>query len=142
VILRRHTAPDRDVARRHGRVLAVFPVVSARVAATSVALFGIGLGWNFSYVAATAELAEDTNPAERGRVLGFAELLSGLLGAAAASSGGLALATAGLALAPVLWILWEVSRDTERGRPEPSGIVARFQSREPWRWPHGPNIRK
>ena len=30
------------------------------VAATSVALFGIGLGWNFSYVAATAELTERT----------------------------------------------------------------------------------
>jgi MFS family permease len=101
------------------------------VVATSVALFGIGLGWNFSYVAATAELAERTNPAERGRVLGFAELLSGLLGGILASLGGLALATVGLvglgvaglalALAPALWILWEASKHTERDCPEPFG---------------------
>jgi MFS family permease len=101
------------------------------VAAMSVALFGIGLGWNFSYVAATAELAERTNPAERGRVLGFAELLSGLLGAVLASLGGLALATVGLVglgvaglalvLAPALWILGEASKHTERDCPEPFG---------------------
>jgi hypothetical protein len=30
-------------------------------AATSAALFGIDLGWNFSYVAATVELTERTN---------------------------------------------------------------------------------
>jgi MFS family permease len=85
------------------------------IAATSVALFGIGLGWNFSYVAATAELSGRTVPAERGKILGFADLLSGLLGAGLASLGGLVLATtglvglsiAGLALvvAPAYWIL-------------------------------------
>jgi MFS family permease len=101
------------------------------IAAMSVALFGIGLGWNFSYVAATAELAERTNPAERGRVLGFTELLSGLVGATLASLGGLALATVGLvglgvaglalALAPALWILGETSKHTERDCPEPFG---------------------
>jgi MFS family permease len=101
------------------------------VAATSVALFGIGLGWNFSYVAATAELAERTKPAERGRVLGFAELLSGLLGAALASLGGLALVTVGLvglgvagltlAAAPAVWILCGASKATARDRPEPFG---------------------
>ena len=30
------------------------------VAATAIALFGLGLGWNFSFVAATAELADST----------------------------------------------------------------------------------
>ena len=85
------------------------------VAATSVALFGIGLGWNFSYVAATAELSGRTVPAERGKILGFADLLSGLLGAGFASLGGLALATTGLGglavaglalvMAPACWIL-------------------------------------
>jgi hypothetical protein len=82
---------------------------------SSVALFGIGLGWNFSYVAATAELSEGTVSAERGKILGFADLLSGLLGASLASLGGLTLATtglvglcvAGLALVvvPAYWIL-------------------------------------
>jgi MFS family permease len=85
------------------------------IAATSVALFGIGLGWNFSYVAATAELTERTGPAERGKILGFTDLLAGLFGAALASLGGIALATVGLvgigvagltlAVAPAFWIL-------------------------------------
>jgi MFS family permease len=86
------------------------------IAATSAALFGIGLGWNFSYVAGTAELAEKTNAAERGKILGFTDLLSNLLGAALASLGGIALATVGLGgfgaaglalvLAPVFVLLY------------------------------------
>jgi MFS family permease len=85
------------------------------IAATSLALFGIGLGWNFSYVAATAELADKTVPVERGKILGFTDLLAGLLSAALASLGGLTLAAVGLAgigvaglaltVAPTLWVL-------------------------------------
>jgi MFS family permease len=85
------------------------------VAATAVALFGLGLGWNLSFVAATAELADRTQPNERGRLLGFNDLLSGLTGAALALLGGLTLSEAGvvalalsataLVLAPAPWIL-------------------------------------
>ena len=85
------------------------------VAATAVALFGLGLGWNFSFVAATAELADSTHVDERGRLLGFNDLLSGLTGAALALVGGLALEVLGVAalaigafvlvLAPAAWIL-------------------------------------
>jgi MFS family permease len=84
------------------------------VAATAAALFGIGLGWNFSYVAATAELADRTAPVERGKILGFTDLCSGLLGAALALLGGLILSAVGLvglgvvglavAVAPTGWI--------------------------------------
>jgi MFS family permease len=85
------------------------------VAATAVALFGLGLGWNFSFVAATAELADSTQVDERGRLLGFNDLLSGLTGAALALLGGVALEVLGVAalaigafvlvLAPAAWIL-------------------------------------
>ena len=51
------------------------------VVGTAVALFGLGLGWNFSFVAATAELADSTQPWERGRLLGFNDLLAGMTGA-------------------------------------------------------------
>jgi len=61
------------------------------VAATAIALFGLGLGWNFSFVAATAELADSTLPSERGRLMGFNDLLSGLTGAGLALLGGAAL---------------------------------------------------
>jgi predicted MFS family arabinose efflux permease len=85
------------------------------VPATGVALFGLGLGWNFSFVAATAELADRTRASERGRLLGFNDLLSGGTGAALALIGGVALDVVGvgalavggavLVVAPALWIL-------------------------------------
>lgn len=85
------------------------------VPASMVALFGLGLGWNFSFVAATAVLSDMTEPAERGKLLGFNDLLAGLTGAGLALLGGLALTALGVAslaiggaalvAAPALWIL-------------------------------------
>ena len=85
------------------------------VPATATALFGLGLGWNLSFVAATAELADRTQPWERGKLLGFNDLLSGLTGAALALAGGVALTALGVAalaiggaalvIGPALWIL-------------------------------------
>jgi MFS family permease len=82
--------------------------------ATGVALFGLGLGWSFSYVAATSELVDLALPAERGRLIGFNDLLSGSTGAALALLGGLAYSHQGrnsvalggaVAVAlPALWI--------------------------------------
>ena len=65
--------------------------------ATAVLLFGLGLGWNVSFVAATAQLADATAPVERGKLLGFTDLLSGLLGASLALVGGFALDALGVA---------------------------------------------
>ncbi len=85
------------------------------VAASMVALFGLGLGWNFSYVAATAVLSDSTEASERGKLLGFNDLLAGLTGAGLALLGGIALTALGVAslaiggaalvIAPALWIL-------------------------------------
>jgi MFS family permease len=85
------------------------------VAATAVALFGLGVGWNLSFVAATAELADRTEPSERGKLLGFNDLMSGLTGASLALLGGAALSALGVAAlaiggavlvtAPAIWIL-------------------------------------
>jgi MFS family permease len=84
------------------------------VLATGVALFGLGLGWSLSYVAATSELVDLARPAERGRLVGLNDLLSGSTGAALALLGGLAYSHAGrnsialggaVAVAlPALWI--------------------------------------
>jgi MFS family permease len=94
------------------------------VPATALLLFGLGIGWNISYVAAAAELADLTSPQERGRLFGFNDLLASLFGAALALIGGLTLETYGvlalavgatiLVTAPAPWIL----RRTETGRPE------------------------
>jgi predicted MFS family arabinose efflux permease len=85
------------------------------VPAIAAALFGLGLGWNVSYVAATAELTERTRPWERGHLLGFNDLLSGATGAGLTLFGGLVLTTIGVAalaiaaaalvVVPGLWIL-------------------------------------
>ena len=85
------------------------------VFATAVLLFGLGVGWNLSFVAATAQMVDLTSASERGRLIGFNDLLSALLGASLALLGGYALDTIGVAAlaigataivaAPVLWLL-------------------------------------
>jgi MFS family permease len=91
----------RSAALFGGLVVMALSVISLlwidSVPATAVALFGLGLGWNFSFVAATAELADNTLPSERGRLMGFNDLLSGLTGAGLALLGGIALETLGVA---------------------------------------------
>jgi MFS family permease len=85
------------------------------VIATAILLFGLGVGWNVSFVAATAQMVDRTSAAERGRLLGFNDLLSGLLGAGLALLGGYALDAIGVAAlaigatvivaAPILWLM-------------------------------------
>jgi MFS family permease len=67
------------------------------VFAVAVLLLGLGLGWNISFVAATARLADRTSPAERGKLLGFNDLLGAMLGASLALLGGYALDAIGVA---------------------------------------------
>ena len=93
----------------------------------SLSLFGLGLGWNLSFVAATTELVSLAAPAERGRLIGLNDLVSSLTGATLALLGGLvyseygtgalAVAATVLAAAPGLWIV-------VRGRSRPSRAVA------------------
>jgi MFS family permease len=95
----------------------------------ALCLFGLGLGWNLSYVAATTELVSLSAPAERGRLVGFSDLLSSLTGAVLVLLGGvaysglgvssLALGGAVLALAPALWILLP---SLAGGRPSASSV--------------------
>jgi MFS family permease len=85
------------------------------VFATAVLLFGLGVGWNLSFVAATAQLVDLTGASERGKLIGFNDLLSALLGASLALLGGYALDSIGVAAlaigattivaAPVLWLV-------------------------------------
>ena len=62
-----------------------------------LSLFLLGLGWNVSYVAATAELIAHATPVERGRLVGATDLAAGLLGAALALLGGAAYTKWGVA---------------------------------------------
>ncbi len=85
------------------------------VVGTAIVLFGLGIGWNLSFVAATAQLADCASAAERGKLLGFNDLLAGLTGAGLAMLGGAALTALGVAalaiggatlvVLPAVWIL-------------------------------------
>ncbi len=101
------------------------------VAAIVFSLFALGLGWSFSFVAATAQLADCTSAAERGKLLGFNDLLSGLTGAGLSLLGGYALHAIGVAalgvgglllvLAPAGWIVRYSLRIREAGlAPSPA----------------------
>jgi len=81
----------------------------------AILLFFLGLGWNVSFVAATTQLANLAAPAERGKLLGFNDLVASLTGATFVLLGGyvlddfgvtaLALGVAVVALAPIVFIL-------------------------------------
>ena len=85
------------------------------VGSTAVLLFGLGLGWNFSFVAATTALADCAAPHERGKLLGFNDLVASFVGAGFVLLGGyvlnevgvnaLALGSSVVALVPILFIL-------------------------------------
>ncbi len=69
--------------------------MSPHLLPVAVALFLLGLGWNFCYVAGTALLADSLSPAEKGRMQGFNDLLVGAAAATATLVGGLIMANAG-----------------------------------------------
>jgi MFS family permease len=91
----------RTVALQTGLVVMALSTIgllwAQSVFATAVLLLGLGVGWNISFVAATAQLADRTNPSERGKLLGFNDLLAAFLAAGLALLGGFALDTIGVA---------------------------------------------
>jgi MFS family permease len=100
------------------------------VVSMSLALFGLGLGWAFSYVAATSELVDRAALSERGKLVGFSDLVSGFTGAALALIGGVAYTEIGVGavaigatiavVAPALLITL-AGRGTPTEAPEPVG---------------------
>lgn len=82
---------------------------------TAILLFGLGLGWNASFVAATTQLANLSSAAERGKLLGFNDFVAGITGAVMVIFGGLGLNAYGvgalsigaglIALMPVMPVL-------------------------------------
>jgi MFS family permease len=97
------------------------------VVGTGVLLFGLGLGWSVSFVAATAQLADCAAPAERGKLLGFNDFVAAMTGAALALLGGIALdvlGVAALALGSTVLVLLPLIRLLRR-EPPPATIAAR-----------------
>lgn len=103
--------------------------LSPEVLPISIALFLLGLGWNFCYVGGSTLLADQLAPAERGRTQGFNDLLVGLTSAAgslgsgvvfaAIGYGAMALVAAAAALVPLTLAAWwrTVSRTARAALP-------------------------
>ncbi len=83
-----------------------------------IALFLLGLGWNFCFVGGSTLLADQLSPSERARTQGFNDLLVGLASAAGSLSSGfifsafgysmMAYISAGFALIPlIVTMLWK-----------------------------------
>jgi len=73
----------------------VFATFSPDVLPLGIALFLLGLGWNFCFVGGSTLLADQLTPAERARTQGFNDLLVGLSSAAGSLSSGFIFATLG-----------------------------------------------
>lgn len=91
----------------------------------AILLFGLGLGWNMSFVAATTQLADLSTAAERGKLLGFNDFVAGVAGSVFVIAGGfalngygvsvLAIGSALVAFAPIPFLLL-------RGRERVAGV--------------------
>jgi MFS family permease len=83
-----------------GGCLLLLPSVA--LAWTIPAMLLIGIGWNVSFVAATAMLADATLPQERGRLLGFVDFVALTVAAGGSVVAGVMLGTVGLD--PMVWV--------------------------------------
>lgn len=79
--------------------------LSPDVLPISVALFLLGLGWNFCYVGGSTLLADQLSPSERAKTQGFNDLLIGLVSAAGSLSSGIIFAALGYATVGVIGAL-------------------------------------
>jgi len=118
------------LADRFGRgpviIFGSFTLVLACIAATlspdvlplGIALFLLGLGWNFCYVGGSTLLADQLSPLERARTQGFNDLLVGLASAIGSLSSGyifsalgyntMALIASAMAIIPFLMaLIWQ-----------------------------------
>jgi MFS family permease len=68
---------------------------SARLLPLVIALFLLGLGWNFAYVAGSTLLADQLSPTERVKTQGFNDLLLGFAAAAGSFGSGIIFAVSG-----------------------------------------------
>ncbi|MBK9210895.1 MAG: MFS transporter [Anaerolineales bacterium] len=100
--------------------------ISPDVLPLGVALFLLGLGWNFCFVGGSTLLADQLSPAERARTQGFNDLLVGLASAVGSLGSGfifaalgyntMALVSAAFALIPlILASFWTLKRVRKTG---------------------------
>lgn len=108
-------------------VACVAATISPDVLPLGVALFLLGLGWNFCFVGGSTLLADQLSPAERARTQGFNDLLVGLASALGSLESGFIFASLGynmmayvsatIALIPLLVVIVWMSRKSTSLKP-------------------------
>ncbi|MCK6582134.1 MAG: MFS transporter [Anaerolineales bacterium] len=108
-------------------VACIAATISPDVLPLGVALFLLGLGWNFCFVAGSALLADQLSPAERARTQGFNDLLVGLASALGSLESGfifaslgynmMAYVSAAVALVPLLVVVIWMMRKPASPKP-------------------------
>lgn len=76
-------------------IACIAATLSPDVLPLGIALFLLGLGWNFCFVGGSTLLADQLSPAERARTQGFNDLLVGLASAAGSLGSGIIFSTLG-----------------------------------------------
>jgi predicted MFS family arabinose efflux permease len=90
---------------------AIMAPIAVGVPMLALALFSLGLGWNFCFVAGSSLLTDSVAAGDKGRVQGAAEVIvalssgAGSLGSGPVFAGGGMLAVSGIGLAMVLLLL-------------------------------------
>lgn len=79
--------------------------LSPDVVPLALALFLLGLGWNFSYVGGSSLLADQLTSGERAQIQGFNDLMVGLASAVGSFSSGLIFAAQGYGLVGLLGLI-------------------------------------
>lgn len=110
-------------------VACIAATISPDVLPLGVALFLLGLGWNFCFVGGSTLLADQLSPAERARTQGFNDLLVGLASAFGSLESGfifaslgynmMAYVSAAVALIPLAVVLVWMTR--RQSAPKPIG---------------------
>ncbi|MFQ5593677.1 MAG: MFS transporter [Anaerolineae bacterium] len=79
--------------------------LSPNVLPLVVALFLLGLGWNFCYVGGSSLLADQLSPAERARTQGFNDMLIGLASAMGSLGSGIVFAALGFGVMGIVGVV-------------------------------------
>jgi len=108
-------------------IACIAATISPDVLPLGVALFLLGLGWNFCFVGGSTLLADQLSPAERARTQGFNDLLVGLASALGSLESGFIFASLGynmmayvsatIALIPLLVVVVWMMRTPTKLKP-------------------------
>jgi MFS family permease len=110
----------------------VMAAPSIHLVPLTIALFVLGLGWNFAYVAGSTLLADQLAPTERARTQGFNDLVLNLSSGASQIGSGMIYAVGGyavmaltaalVAVVPLALAIWWQMRAQSRDVVDTDGV--------------------